>query len=102
MHHLRYLCSSLRSTARAKVADLQLQLLFTVLPLTFLTRSRNTPIGFLNRLLCLHLPASLRRGDQKITGGRADAYVTQLAQYLFHEKHPLVLVRVHSAGHVQI
>jgi palmitoyltransferase len=53
---------------------------------------RKTPIGWLQRLLCLHIPGGLRRADRILTGGRVTKKSKRLGQYLFYEKNPIVLV----------
>ena len=54
---------------------------------------RKTPIGWLQRALCLHLPNGLRGLDHRVTGGRVTTRSKRLGQYLFYEKNPVVLVR---------
>jgi palmitoyltransferase ZDHHC4 len=53
---------------------------------------RRTPIGFLQRVLCLHFPNGLKRVDDKVTGGRLTVRGKRLGHYLFYEKNPIVLV----------
>ncbi len=53
---------------------------------------RRTPIGWLQRLLCLHTPNGLRTIDRAVTGGRITNQSRELGQYLFYEKNPVVLV----------
>lgn len=53
---------------------------------------RKGPIGALNRLLLIRVPAVLRGADDRITGGRASASVGLAWHYLMNENHPLVLV----------
>lgn len=55
---------------------------------------RKTPIGWLQRLLCLHLPNGLKYIDNAITGGQLTHNSQRLAHYLFYEKNPVVLVRL--------
>lgn len=54
--------------------------------------TRNTPVQFLHRLIWIHLPNTVRRLDDKFTGGRLASSTGRLGNYLFYEKHPLVLV----------
>jgi len=57
---------------------------------------RKTPIGWLQRALCLHLPNGLRYVDRRTTGGRITTKSKRLAHYLFYEKNPVVLVKLRS------
>lgn len=57
-----------------------------------LKKGRNTPIGFLHRLLVQHLPSALRRLDVKLTNGRITNGGARLADHLMHDKHPLVVI----------
>lgn len=52
---------------------------------------RRTPIGWLQRLLCLHIPSGMRSLDQRATGGAITIKSKRLGQYLFYEKNPIVL-----------
>lgn len=54
---------------------------------------RRTPIGWLQRALCLHIPSALKSVDRRITGGTLAAKGKRLGHYLFFQKNPLVLVR---------
>lgn len=60
---------------------------------SLLNHYRKTPIGFLNRLLWIHLPNTLTNTDRRITGGRLTSSLAYTGNYLLNEKHPLVLVR---------
>ncbi|KAJ4344978.1 palmitoyltransferase swf1 [Ascochyta clinopodiicola] len=53
---------------------------------------RNTPIGFLNRLFIVHIPAFLRRVDVKLTNGRITGGSARLGHYLMHDKHPVIVI----------
>lgn len=53
---------------------------------------RKTPIGWLQRALCLHLPNGMEAVDRRATGGRVTEKSKRLCHYLFYEKNPLVLV----------
>jgi palmitoyltransferase len=53
---------------------------------------RRTPIGWLQRALCVHAPNGLRRVDKVLTGGKVARRCTYLGQYLFYERNPVVLV----------
>ena len=52
---------------------------------------RRTPIGWLQRALCLHLPNTLKALDRRTTGGRLSAKGKKLGHYLFFQKNPIVL-----------
>jgi hypothetical protein len=54
--------------------------------------SRNTPIGFLNRLFLIYLPSAFRRLDVRLTNGRVTNGGSRLGHYLMHDKHPLVVI----------
>ena len=58
---------------------------------------RKTPIGWLQRLLCLHIPNGLRALDRSTTGGRVTIKSKRLGRYLFYEQNPIVLVRTPSS-----
>ncbi|KAF2181098.1 zf-DHHC-domain-containing protein [Zopfia rhizophila CBS 207.26] len=53
---------------------------------------RNTPIGFLHRLLVIHIPSGLRKLDIYLTNGRVTGGGSRLGHYLMYEKHPVVLI----------
>ncbi|KAF7190003.1 Palmitoyltransferase swf1 [Pseudocercospora fuligena] len=53
---------------------------------------RRTPIGWLNRLLCLHIPNGFRKVDRTLTGGQITRRSQRIGQYLFYEKNPIVLI----------
>ncbi|KAF2123927.1 zf-DHHC-domain-containing protein [Dothidotthia symphoricarpi CBS 119687] len=53
---------------------------------------RNTPIGFLHRLLVQHFPSALHQLDVKLTNGRITSGGSRLGNYLMHDKHPVVVV----------
>lgn len=53
---------------------------------------RKTPIGWLYRLLCWHIPRGLGKLDASFTGGRIARKSQRLGNYLFYEKNPVVLV----------
>lgn len=53
---------------------------------------RRTPIGWLQRVLCIHTPNALRRFDRAATGGRVTRKSKKLGTYLFYEQNPVVLV----------
>lgn len=54
---------------------------------------RRTPIGWLYRALCLHLPRGLKTVDRRATGGRVTLYSTSIFRYLFYTQNPVVIVR---------
>ncbi|QDS72283.1 hypothetical protein FKW77_006505 [Venturia effusa] len=51
---------------------------------------RKTPIGFLHRLLWIHVPRSCAALDTFLTGGRLSASASRTGTYLFYEKHFVV------------
>jgi palmitoyltransferase ZDHHC4 len=55
---------------------------------------RKTPVGWLQRALCVHLPNGLKAIDGKVTGGRVTRRSKTLGRYLFYERNPVVLVRL--------
>lgn len=55
-------------------------------------RHRNTPIGFLSRVIWIHAPNGLERIDKAITGGRTWTSLNKFGNYLFYSKHPLVMI----------
>lgn len=54
---------------------------------------RKTPIGYLQRLLCIHIPTGFRHLDVRYTGGRLDRSIASSTDYLLYQKNPVVLVR---------
>ena len=55
---------------------------------------RRTPIGWLQRLLCLRIPKGLKAADRRATGGIITLKSQRLGHYLFYEKNPVVLVSI--------
>ncbi|KAF2091554.1 zf-DHHC-domain-containing protein [Saccharata proteae CBS 121410] len=53
---------------------------------------RKTPVAFFHRVIWLHFPALLRYIDRLLTRGRITSAVSSTYNYLFFEKHPLVLI----------
>ncbi|KAF1349747.1 DHHC palmitoyltransferase-domain-containing protein [Delphinella strobiligena] len=53
---------------------------------------RKTPIGLLQRILCIHIPSGFRRLDGKYTGGRLNRSISGLTHYLLYQKNPVVLL----------
>ncbi|KAF2825369.1 palmitoyltransferase swf1 [Ophiobolus disseminans] len=53
---------------------------------------RNTPIGFLHRLLIEHIPSALRKLDVKLTNGRITSGGSRLGHHLMYEKHLAVVI----------
>ncbi|KAK4580126.1 palmitoyltransferase swf1 [Recurvomyces mirabilis] len=74
------------------IAILVLSLLTFVVLFGQLPALRRTPIGWLQRLLCLRLPNGLRKVDRRLTDGRLTAGSTRFATWLFYEKNPVVLI----------
>lgn len=57
---------------------------------------RKTPIGWLQRALCLHTPNGLRALDRFTTGSRITIKSKRVGRYLFFEKNPIVMVGASS------
>lgn len=74
------------------LAILALSLLTFIALFGQLPALRKTPIGGLQRALCLHLPNTFRSLDRRITGGKLTSRTQRLGQYLFYEQNPVVLV----------
>lgn len=74
------------------IAVLVLSLIVFIALFGQLPALRRTPIGWLQRALCLHIPASLRRLDSHLTGGRITRSSSRLGHYLFYQQNPIVLV----------
>ncbi|EED23084.1 DHHC zinc finger membrane protein [Talaromyces stipitatus ATCC 10500] len=53
---------------------------------------RKTPIGFLHRLLWIHIPHGLARIDSLLLGGRLVPCCKSFGRYIAYENHPLVLI----------
>lgn len=53
---------------------------------------RKTPIGLLQRILCIHLPKGFRSIDTSLTGGEVTRRSQSFGHYLFYQKNPIVLV----------
>ena len=53
---------------------------------------RKTPIGWTHRLLMVHIPNSLIRLDDTLTGRRLTRTTTSLYNYLMHDRHPVVMI----------
>jgi hypothetical protein len=53
---------------------------------------RNTPIGFLHRLLIVYIPSALRKLDVKLTNGRITNGGSRLGHHLMYEKHLAVVI----------
>lgn len=53
---------------------------------------RKTPIGWLQRALCLHIPNTLKSLDRNVTGGQLSVKGKKLGHYLFFQQNPIVLV----------
>ena len=61
---------------------------------------RNTPVGFLHRLMFRDVPKLLAFLDVRVTGGRSAVTIVRLHDYLLNDNHPLVLVRSTFLAHV--
>lgn len=57
-----------------------------------LTINRNTPIGFLNRLILVKFPWALRQLDLTLTNGRITDGGARLGHHLMNDKHPLIVI----------
>lgn len=57
-----------------------------------LMQNRNTPIGFLHRLVVLRIPSALRSLDLRLTNGRITDGGARLGHYLMNDKHPVVMI----------
>lgn len=55
---------------------------------------RKTPIGLLQRVLCIHIPTRLHAIDKTVTGGQVTNHGKSIGNYLFYEKNPIVLVSI--------
>ncbi|KAF2149340.1 zf-DHHC-domain-containing protein [Myriangium duriaei CBS 260.36] len=53
---------------------------------------RKTPIGWLQRLLAVHIPYVFDTFDQRFTGGILVRSIRQLTNYLFYKRNPVVLI----------
>jgi hypothetical protein len=62
---------------------------------------RKTPIGWLQRALCLHLPNTLKAFDRNVTGGKLSVKGKKLGHYLFFQKNPIVLVSLQKTSHFE-
>lgn len=76
-------------------------IIIAVLAISFLTfvalfgqlpALRKTPIGWLQRILCIRFPNGLKRIDNSLTGGQITSRSQRLGNYLFYEKNPVVLI----------
>ncbi|KAK5136748.1 hypothetical protein LTR08_002044 [Meristemomyces frigidus] len=74
------------------IAVLALSLFTFVVLFGQLPALRKTPLGTLQRALCLHLPNGLRSVDSRVTGGNITSKSRRLGQYLFYEQNPVVLI----------
>ncbi|KAK0266632.1 palmitoyltransferase swf1 [Friedmanniomyces endolithicus] len=74
------------------IAILVLSLLTFISLFGQLPALRKTPIGWLQRVLCLHLPNGLKYIDHTTTGGRLTSRSKRLGQYLFQEQNPVILI----------
>jgi hypothetical protein len=62
---------------------------------------RKTPIGWLQRALCLHIPNTLKALDRNVTGGKLSIKGKKLGHYLFFQKNPVVLVSLQKTPRIQ-
>ncbi|KAF2857634.1 zf-DHHC-domain-containing protein [Piedraia hortae CBS 480.64] len=51
-----------------------------------------SPIGWMYRMLCIHVPGGMKAADRRISGGAVAARLSRLNEYLFYEKNPIVLI----------
>lgn len=54
--------------------------------------SRRGPVGEMNRLLLVKLPAMLYGLDKRLTNGCFSTAMTRVGHYFMNENHPLILV----------
>lgn len=59
---------------------------------------RKTPIGFVHRVIWIHIPNGLAAVDQRLTGGRVSRSLYRTGDYLMNEANPVVLVRTNLAS----
>ncbi|GAM89806.1 hypothetical protein ANO11243_078450 [Dothideomycetidae sp. 11243] len=71
----------------ATISAITFILLFGQLPAL-----RKTPIGWLQRLLAVHIPRVFTSYDQRFTGGLLVRSIRRLTNYLFYSRNPVVLV----------
>lgn len=53
---------------------------------------RKTPIGFVYRLVWIHVPNGISYLDSRLFGGRVLRFWNRAGSYVLYENHPLVLV----------
>ncbi|KAG5951082.1 hypothetical protein E4U53_003817 [Claviceps sorghi] len=53
---------------------------------------RRTPIGFLHRLIWIHIPNTLLSIDNKLTSGRLSSSVSRFGHFLMHDRHPSIVI----------
>ncbi|KAG5995319.1 hypothetical protein E4U52_000132 [Claviceps spartinae] len=53
---------------------------------------RRTPIGFLHRLIWIHVPNLLLSVDRKLTSGRITSSVSRFGHFLMHDRHPSIVI----------
>lgn len=53
---------------------------------------RKTPVGWLHRVIWVHIPSGLRTLDQKLTHGRITSWIIKQVNHLWNDRHPLVLI----------
>ena len=65
-----------------------------VLRARFLRSARRTPVGFIHRVIWIHIPNLASAADRRLTGGRLSRSLHQVGNYLINEANPVVLVRL--------
>ncbi|KAE8151208.1 hypothetical protein BDV25DRAFT_128977 [Aspergillus avenaceus] len=53
---------------------------------------RKTPVGWLHRAVCIHLPNGIASIDDRFLGGRLLSCWDRSGNYILHENHPLVFI----------
>ncbi|KAG5981554.1 hypothetical protein E4U55_002835 [Claviceps digitariae] len=53
---------------------------------------RRTPIGFLHRLIWIHIPNTLLSIDNRLTSGRLSSSVSRFGHFLMHDRHPSIVI----------
>ncbi|KAG6002500.1 hypothetical protein E4U43_001105 [Claviceps pusilla] len=53
---------------------------------------RRTPIGFLHRLIWIHIPNALLSIDNKLTSGTLSSSVSRFGHFLMHDRHPSIVI----------
>ena len=84
------------------IAVLAISLLTFVALFGRLPALRRTPIGWLQRVLCLYIPNSLRRLDNNVTNGQMIQISQSWVHYLFYQRNPIVLVGEAQSTYIEL